>query len=482
MRTMKKLSKMRTMNKICNTTWRHQALAFWSRVLLVMVLLSPAKGWSQHEHLGVPDVIIYEHPDTAASFPGGNKALAAYLADNVVYPQGAKVNLTVPVTVVIETDGTILSVKADNSWYYQRYAAHFAEAERIVKQMPRWTPARYDGRPVRQRLRLLVPFRDPRKEVCTDEAFLRLFPSISPDSLRIFSDQELFKGDTIDFALTPQLYDILPGYLWGSEGNPLVLGRYALDKRHTALLIRHYGMYDDSQISLFVWDSQQHRITASYLLADSWGDAGYVYAKESWIDKGQNIVSREASYYIDMDQLDESTYETYGTTQLPIVDVTDTLTEMRWSDSLFRTTLLPYKPRYEYQYLLTTLQHAAFATAWLHAQCPCTLLQPASWLFTDPGDKMPQYPGGDEALFQYVADNLRWPGDGQCDISGYVYLLVTIEEDGAVSCACTLRDIGCQAGQEAERLARAMPRWHPAEYHGHPVRSQTIIRIPFIRQ
>ena len=472
---------MRTMKKNCETTLNHHALIFWSRVLLVMLLLGPAKGWSQHEHLGLPDVLFYEHPDTAASFPGGNKALAAYLADNVVYPQGAKVNLTIPVTVAIETDGTILSAEADQSWHYQKYLAHLAEAERVVKQMPLWSPARYDGRPVRQHLRLLVPFRDPRKAVCTDEAFLSLFPPISPDSLHIFSDQECFKGDTIDFALAPQLFDLLPGYLWTGHG-PLALGRFALDKRHTALLIRHYGKYDNSQISLFVWDSQHHRITASYLLADIWSDAGYVYAKESWIDKGQNVVSREASYYIDMDQFDESTYETHGTTQLPIVDVTDTLIELRWSDSLFRTMLLPYKPRYEFQYLLTTLQHAAFATAWLHAQCPCTLLQPASWLFTDPRDKMPQYPGGGEALFQYVADNLRWPGDGQCDISGCVYLLVTIEEDGVVSCACTLHDIGCQAGQEAERLARAMPRWHPAEYHGHPVRSQTIIRIPFVRQ
>lgn len=465
------------MIQIHKTTWSHHVLAFCGKALLAMLLfVSPTKGWSQHEKLGVPDVLFYEHPDTAACFPGGNKALAAYLADNVVYPQGAKVNLTIPVWVKIETDGTILSAEADQSWYYQKYLAHLAEAERVVKQMPHWIPARYDGRPVRQRLRLRVPFRDPRKAVCTDEAFLHLFPPISPDSLHIFSDQERFRGDTIDFALTPQLFDFLPGY-----HDPLALGRFALDKRHTALLIRHYGMYDDSQISLFVWDSQQHRITASYLLADNWGDAGYVYAKESWIDKGQTIVSREASYYFDMDQLDESTYETYGTTQVPIVDVTDTITEMRWCDSLFSPTLLPYKPRYGLQYLLTTLPHSAYVMDWLHAQCPCTLMQLASQLFTDSGDKMPQYPGGDEALLQYVADNLRWPGDGQCDISGRVYLLVTIEEDGTVSCACTLRDIGCQAGKEAERLARAMPHWHPAEYHGHPVRSQIVISVPFFR-
>ena len=471
------------MKNNCETTWSHHVFALWCRALLALLMLVVSQQvWAQqYEHLGVPDVIIYTNPDTAAAFPGGPKALAAYLIDNVCYPQGAKADLTVPVTVVIETDGTILSAQADNSWYYQQYASYTAAAERVVKQMPRWAPARYDGRPVRQRLSLLVPFRASRKEIYTDEVFLSLFPPINPDSLHVFSDQELFNGDTIDFAFAPQLFALLPGYLCVSEGNPLALGSYALGKRHTALLVRHYGMYDVSQISLFVWDRQQHCITASYLLADLWGDAGYVYALESWIEKGQTIVTREGSYYIDMDQLDESTYETYGTTQLPIVDVTDTLTELRWCDSLFRTTSLPFNYLYEPQHMLTTLQNAAFAMAWLHAQCPCTLLQPASWLFTEPGDKMSQYPGSDEALFQYVAENLRWPGEGQCDISGYVYLLVTIEEDGSVGCVCTLHDIGCQAGKEAVRLARTMPHWHPAEYHGHPVRSQTIIRIPFVR-
>lgn len=471
-----------------NTTSHSNLHRYELKALLALwLLLVSAQTWAQqHEHLGIPDVLFYEHPDTAASFPGGSRALAAYLSDHVSYPQGAKENLNIPVTVEIETDGTILSAKADDSWYYQQYAAYLAAAERVVKQMPRWTPARYDGRPVRQRLYLFVPFRASRKEICTDDAFPRLFPPINPDSLHIFSDQEVFKGDTIDYPFTPQLFDILPDYLLGSSGNPMALGRYALDERHTALLIRHNGAYDASQISLFIWDSQQHRITASHLLADVWGDAGYVYAKESWIDKGQTIVSREASFYIDLEQYFQeegnNLDEAHCATQPPIVDVTDTLKELRWCDSLFRTTLLPFRYRFEPQHMLTTLAASySVAISWLHAQCPCTLLVPASQLFNDPSDKMPQYPGGDEAMLRYVADNLRWPGDGQCDISGYVYLLITIEEDGTVGCVCTLRDLGCQAGQEAERLARAMPRWHPAEYHGQPVRSQTVIKIPFVR-
>lgn len=465
---------------------RHSSSAHRAMFLAMALLAVAAQAWGQqprHENLGVPDVIIYDNPDTAAAFPGGNKALAAYLADNVVYPQGAKVNLTVPVNVVIETNGTILSAKANDGWYHQQYPAHLAAAERVVKRMPRWTPARYDGRPVRQRLRLLVPFRDPRKDVYTDEAFLNLFPPIKPDSLHIFYNEEVFKGDTIDYALAPQIFDTFPGHLWSSSG-PLALGRFALDKHHTALLIRHEGRYEGSQITLFVWDNEQHRITTSYVLADVWGDAGDVYAKESWIDKDLTIVTREVFYYINIEDIDDSTYEASGFTQGHIEGITETLTETRWCDSLFRTTLLPYKPAYSYQYGLT-VEFIGLFLDWLHAQCPCTLLYPASELFTgpyaDPRDKMPRYPGGDEAMKQYFAENLRWPGEGQCDIVGSVYLLVTIENDGSVGCVCTLHDLGCQAGQEAERLVRAMPRWLPAEYHGNPVRSQIVITIPFVR-
>ena len=84
---------------------------------------------------------------TPPAFPGGEAAEKAYIADNMKYPQMAKDNgIEGVVTVVftVKTDGTIGNIKI------KRMVDPDLEGEaiRLVKGMPKWTPASDNGTPV----------------------------------------------------------------------------------------------------------------------------------------------------------------------------------------------------------------------------------------------------------------------------------------------------------------------------------------------
>lgn len=75
-----------------------------------------------------------------ASFPGGEKALNDFISKNMIYPKMAKENGVegvVTVNFVVKADGTIekLSIKRRVDPDLE------AEAMRIVRKMPKWTPA-----------------------------------------------------------------------------------------------------------------------------------------------------------------------------------------------------------------------------------------------------------------------------------------------------------------------------------------------------
>ena len=45
---------------------------------------------------------------------------------------------------------------------------------------------------------------------------------------------------------------------------------------------------------------------------------------------------------------------------------------------------------------------------------------------------MPTYPGGTEKMFEFIADNLRWPDDDAC-IQGRVVVSFIVEKDGSLT-------------------------------------------------
>lgn len=101
---------------------------------------------------------VYDDVDEMPSFPGGNYGLMTFLAQNMVYPVTAQENGVqgrVIISFVVETDGSITDVKVARSVD----PSLDREAMRVVKAMPKWTPGKKDGKPVRVKYTTPVVFR-----------------------------------------------------------------------------------------------------------------------------------------------------------------------------------------------------------------------------------------------------------------------------------------------------------------------------------
>ena len=104
------------------------------------------------------DERIYEVVEENAQFPGGDEACMKWLAEHLKYPsicQEQGVQGRVFVSCVVNKDGSIVDVEIKRS----PDPNLSKEAERVVKSMPKWKPARQGNRTVRSRFNLPVMFR-----------------------------------------------------------------------------------------------------------------------------------------------------------------------------------------------------------------------------------------------------------------------------------------------------------------------------------
>ena len=92
-------------------------------------------------------------------------------------------------------------------------------------------------------------------------------------------------------------------------------------------------------------------------------------------------------------------------------------------------------------------------------------------------EEMPGPVGGDEAFYQYLAENIRYPVVAmESGISGRVYVTFVVEKDGSITDVKVLRGIGGGCDEEAVRVVKAMPKWKPGKQRGRPVR--VLYRVP----
>lgn len=88
-------------------------------------------------------------------------------------------------------------------------------------------------------------------------------------------------------------------------------------------------------------------------------------------------------------------------------------------------------------------------------------------------ERMPEFPGGDEARLKFLRDSLKYPIDARLKgIQGRVYVTFVIERDGSISEVKLLKGIGYGCDEEAIRVVKSMPNWIPGIQDGKPVRVQ----------
>jgi len=97
-------------------------------------------------------------------------------------------------------------------------------------------------------------------------------------------------------------------------------------------------------------------------------------------------------------------------------------------------------------------------------------------------EKMPEFPGGVDSLFQFINDNVQYPKyELNNEIQGNVYVRFVVEEDGSITRPEILRTVNGSKNlsEEVLRLINSMPKWIPGENHGKQVATYMTLPIRF---
>jgi TonB family protein len=94
--------------------------------------------------------------------------------------------------------------------------------------------------------------------------------------------------------------------------------------------------------------------------------------------------------------------------------------------------------------------------------------------------KQAQFPGGETAMLQFYANNIKYPSEAKkMGIQGRVVIQFVVEKDGSLTSFILLRDIGSGCGMSAIEATKLMPRWLPAEHNGKTVRAKGVASVWF---
>lgn len=93
---------------------------------------------------------------------------------------------------------------------------------------------------------------------------------------------------------------------------------------------------------------------------------------------------------------------------------------------------------------------------------------------------MPQFPGGQVELFNFLSDNVKYPADAEKKkIEGRVIATFVVDKDGSITDAEIVRSVYPSLDAEALRVINAMPKWIPGKQSGKTVRVKYTVPLTF---
>lgn len=95
-------------------------------------------------------------------------------------------------------------------------------------------------------------------------------------------------------------------------------------------------------------------------------------------------------------------------------------------------------------------------------------------------DVNPQFPGGDQGLQWFLANNVKYPKKCQENgIQGKVLVQFVVQKDGSITEIKVLRSVDPRLDAEAVRVVKKMPKWKPGLVDGKPVRVRFTLPLTF---
>lgn len=93
---------------------------------------------------------------------------------------------------------------------------------------------------------------------------------------------------------------------------------------------------------------------------------------------------------------------------------------------------------------------------------------------------MPQFPGGNEEMYRFIKDNLKYPVvDQEMGVQGRVTVRFVVSKTGEISDIQLMKGISPSCDKEAMRVIKSMPKWIPGKQHGNPVNVYFTMPIHF---
>ena len=98
-------------------------------------------------------------------------------------------------------------------------------------------------------------------------------------------------------------------------------------------------------------------------------------------------------------------------------------------------------------------------------------------------DQRPQFPGGENEMFRFIRDHLRYPLIAQeLGVTGTVIVNFVVDRDGDITNMVVARSIGSGCDEEAMHVLDIMPHWNPGKQGGQTVRVRYTLPFKFVIQ
>ena len=95
-------------------------------------------------------------------------------------------------------------------------------------------------------------------------------------------------------------------------------------------------------------------------------------------------------------------------------------------------------------------------------------------------EEMPDFPGGVQALMDYLSKNVRYPAEAHAiGAQGRVIVSFTVKKDGSIADTKVERSVNPYLDKEAMRVIAAMPKWKPGTQKGEAVRVKYTVPVMF---
>lgn len=95
-------------------------------------------------------------------------------------------------------------------------------------------------------------------------------------------------------------------------------------------------------------------------------------------------------------------------------------------------------------------------------------------------EQMPQFPGGDAALFEYLSTHIKYPTIAEENgVQGRVIVTFVVERDGSITDVKVVKSVDPSLDKEASRVVAGMPKWIPGKQNGSAVRVKYNVPVTF---